>query len=102
MNKRGKRVDKNLKRDSALAEEVERWTKEKVGGKLQMRNVFGSVESATLIGKLLDQGAFTVDSYSVEKSAILSSGTTIHMFNEITRFINSRIRTADPGDFVWA
>jgi len=35
-------VDKNLKRDSALAEEVERWTKEKDGGKLQMRNVWVS------------------------------------------------------------
>jgi hypothetical protein len=35
-------VDKNLKRDSALAEEVERWAKEKDGGKLQMRNVWVS------------------------------------------------------------
>jgi len=41
MNKRGKRVDKNLKRDSALAEEVERWTKEKDGGKLQNEERLG-------------------------------------------------------------
>jgi hypothetical protein len=43
-----------------------------------------------------------VDRYPLKNSAILSSGTTIHMFNEITRFINPRIRTADPGDFFWA
>jgi len=34
-------VDKNLKRDSALAEEVERWTKEKDGGKLQNEERLG-------------------------------------------------------------
>jgi hypothetical protein len=29
----------------------------------------------------------------------LDSGTTIHIFNEISRFTN--FRTANPGDFVW-
>jgi hypothetical protein len=47
------------------------------------------MEPAIFIGKLLDQGAFTVDQYCVEKSAILDSGKTIHIFIEITRSIDS-------------
>lgn len=36
----------------------------------------------------------------MKNSAILDSGTTIHIFNEITRFLD--FRTAPDGDFVWA
>jgi hypothetical protein len=38
--------------------------------------------------------------YSLKNSAILDSGTTIHVFNQITRFVN--FRTAPDGEFVWA
>jgi len=36
----------------------------------------------------------------MKNSAILDSGTTIHIFNEITRFLD--FRTAPDVDFVWA
>jgi Reverse transcriptase (RNA-dependent DNA polymerase) len=48
----------------------------------------------------LDQGAFSTEQYPLKNSAILDSGTTIHIFNEISRFLN--FRSADHGDFVWA
>jgi hypothetical protein len=38
--------------------------------------------------------------YPLKNSSILNSGTTIHVFNQITRFIN--FRTAPDGEFVWA
>jgi hypothetical protein len=43
---------------------------------------------------------FSIAQYPLKNSAILDSGTTIHIFNEITRFL--RFRTAPIGDFVWA
>jgi hypothetical protein len=58
----------------------------------------GSFKSAFFVRKML--GAFSIDQYPLKNSAILDSGTTIHIFNEITRFVN--FRSADPGDFVWA
>jgi Reverse transcriptase (RNA-dependent DNA polymerase) len=65
-----------------------------------MRNI-GKVNSAFFIQKLIDKGAaFSIEKYPLKNSAILDSGTTIHIFNEIARFLN--FRTADPGDFVWA
>jgi hypothetical protein len=60
-------VDKNLKRDSALAEEVEQWTKEKDGGKLQMRNVWVSGishlhwEAVGPLAKSLHRGSISVE-----------------------------------------
>jgi hypothetical protein len=44
--------------------------------------------------------AFSIAQYPLKNSAILDSGTTIHIFNEITRFL--RFQTAPVGDFVWA
>jgi hypothetical protein len=38
--------------------------------------------------------------YPLKNSAILDSGTIIHMFNEIARFIN--FKPAPDGDFVLA
>ena len=65
-----------------------------------MRSV-GSVKSSFFVRKTIDHAAaFTVEHYPLKNSAILDSGTTIHIFNEISRFNN--FRTADPGDFVWA
>jgi hypothetical protein len=58
----------------------------------------GAVKSAFFVRKML--GAFSIDQYPLKNSAILDSGTTIHIFNEITRFVN--LRSADTGDFVWA
>ena len=60
----------------------------------------GSIKSAFFVRKQLDKAAFTVDQYPLKNSAILDSGTTIHIFNELSRF--NEFRTADPGDFVWA
>ena len=45
------------------------------------------------------KGAFSITSYPLKNSAILDSGTTIHIFNELRRFLN--FRTAS-SDFVWA
>src|SRR6202161_4573216 len=65
-----------------------------------MRSV-GSVKSSFFVRKTIDHAAaFTVEHYPLKNSAILDSGTTIHIFNEISRFNN--FRAADPGDFVWA
>lgn len=65
-----------------------------------MRSI-GNLDSASFIRKLVDKGAaFSVEQYPLKNLAILDSGTTIHIFNEIARFLN--LRTADLGDFVWA
>src|ERR1700722_1359044 len=59
----------------------------------------GSVKSSFFVRKEIDHtAAFTIDRYPLKNSAILDSGTTIHIFNEISRFTN--FRTADPRDFV--
>jgi len=44
--------------------------------------------------------AFSIDNYPLKNSAILDSGTTLHIFNQISRFLN--FRAALEGDFVWA
>ena len=44
--------------------------------------------------------AFAASVYPLINSAILDSGTTLHIFNQISRFID--FRAAPPGDFVWA
>jgi transposase InsO family protein len=49
---------------------------------------------------LVQHTAFSLSVYPLKNSAILDSGTTIHIFNQITRFLN--FRTALPGDFVYA
>jgi len=66
-----------------------------------MRRV-GTVPSSFFVreGKDKDQASFSTDIYPLKNSAILDSGTTIHIFNEITRF--NDFKTADPGDYVWA
>ena len=40
------------------------------------------------------------DTYPLKNSAILDSGTTIHVFNNPNRFHN--LTLALPGDFLWA
>jgi hypothetical protein len=45
-------------------------------------------------------GAFTIQQYPLIHSAILDSGTTLHIFNQISRFVN--LRKPMPGEFVWA
>lgn len=49
---------------------------------------------------LIQKAALSVSSYPLRCSAILDSGTTIHIFNTITRFLN--FRHAPPGDCVYA
>src|SRR5436190_15478766 len=57
----------------------------------------GKVESTFFV----QTAAFSTKiSYPLKNSAILDSGSTIHVFNEITRFLN--FRSAQPGDFLWA
>src|ERR1700735_11083 len=46
------------------------------------------------------RGAFTTTEYPLKNSAILDSGTTLYIFNQISRFIN--FRTAPEADFVYA
>jgi hypothetical protein len=41
-----------------------------------------------------------MNNYPLKNSAILDSGTTLHIFNQISRFLN--FRAAPEGDFVWA
>ena len=47
-----------------------------------------------------DQAALSTDRYPLKNSAILDTGSSTHIFNEITRFLH--FRTAPAGDFVWA
>lgn len=44
--------------------------------------------------------AFATGNYPLRNSAILDSGATIHVFNQISRFLN--FRTANPNDCLWA
>ena len=46
------------------------------------------------------QGTFTTTTYPLKHSAILDSGTTLHIFNMITRFLN--FRRALEGDYIYA
>ena len=46
------------------------------------------------------QGTFTTTIYPLKHSAILDSGTTLHIFNMITRFLN--FRRALEGDYIYA
>ncbi|KAM4060866.1 GAG-pre-integrase domain-containing protein [Hirsutella rhossiliensis] len=46
------------------------------------------------------KAAFAVDNYPLCHSALLDSGSTIDIFNEISRF--THFRRATPGDFLWA
>jgi GAG-pre-integrase domain len=46
------------------------------------------------------RAAFSIDQYPLKNSSILDSATTIHIFNEIARFID--FHTAPDGDFLWA
>ena len=66
-----------------------------------MRRV-GTVQSSFFVreGKDNDYASFSTDAYPLKNSAILDSATTIHIFNEITRFLD--FKTANPGDYVWA
>jgi GAG-pre-integrase domain len=49
---------------------------------------------------LTREPTFSIAQYPLKNSAILDSGTTIHIFNEISRFL--RFRPAESSDFVWA
>ena len=45
------------------------------------------------------RAAVPIDQYPLKNSSILDSATTIHIFNEIARFID--FHTAPDGDFLW-
>ena len=46
------------------------------------------------------RAALSVAQYPLKNSAILDTGSTIDIFNEISRFLN--FRAASHGDFLWA
>jgi len=48
--------------------------------------------------KLFEAGMTTTTQYGLRNAAILDSGATIHIFNEIARFRN--YRAAEPGDVI--
>ena len=62
-----------------------------------MREV-GRCSSSFFVSQL--QGTFSIGQYPLRNSAILDTGTTIDVFNEITRFIN--FNASPNGDFLWA
>ncbi|KAL3702648.1 hypothetical protein TMatcc_011227 [Talaromyces marneffei ATCC 18224] len=47
-----------------------------------------------------DLAALSINEYPLKHSALLDSGSSIHVFNEFERFIN--FRKAQVGDFLWA
>src|SRR5205809_2479621 len=46
------------------------------------------------------KSAMSVTQYPLRNSALLNTGSTLDIFNEISRFLN--FRTASYGDFLWA
>ena len=60
----------------------------------------GSQDSSIDYPLPLQHAAFSIAQYPLRNSSILDTGTTIDVFNEITRFID--FRAAPVGDFLWA
>ncbi|EED13614.1 hypothetical protein TSTA_098710, partial [Talaromyces stipitatus ATCC 10500] len=59
-----------------------------------------SCKSTCYIRMEKDLAALSINEYPLKHSALLDSGSSIHVFNEIERFVNFRKATA--GDFLWA
>jgi hypothetical protein len=92
---------------STFAEEVERLRKQKdtSGGTIRQRDdqewlVRSVGECTAAFVTVRSETAFSIAQYPLKNSAILDSGMTIRIFNEIARFLH--FRTAPQGDFVWA
>ncbi|KAF4469891.1 hypothetical protein FALBO_3208, partial [Fusarium albosuccineum] len=47
-----------------------------------------------------DESLADRSTYALKNSAILDSGATVHIFNDLSRF--TRLTAAAPGDFLWA
>ncbi|KAM4067972.1 GAG-pre-integrase domain-containing protein [Hirsutella rhossiliensis] len=60
----------------------------------------GKCSASFAIAHQPGQAAFSVESYPLCNSALLDSASTIHIFNQISRFLN--FRRATKGDFLWA
>ena len=84
-------VRKLLENDKNFAEKIK---KLQIAEKKKKKGSIEKVESVFFI-----QVVFST-SYLLKNSAILDSGSTIHVFNKIIRFLN--FWTARPGDFLWA
>ena len=65
-----------------------------------MHNVGACPGNAASFFLFHSQASFSVADYPLRHSAILDTGTTLHIFNEVSRFLD--LRTARTGDFVWA
>jgi hypothetical protein len=46
-----------------------------------------------------DLAALSINEYPLKHSALLDSGSSIHVFNELKRFVN--FRKLQYGDFLW-
>jgi hypothetical protein len=57
----------------------------------------GSIEEEEWV-RLFREAGLTASTYGLRNAAILDSGATIHIFNEIVRF--SHYRTAPTGDVI--
>jgi len=88
-------VDKNLKRDSALAEEVEQWTKEKDGGKLQMRNVWvngtSHLHRKAVGSRSIHHGSIL--RWKIGHSRFWDNNSHIHRNHQIHRLLNPNGRS---------
>ncbi|EED23215.1 conserved hypothetical protein [Talaromyces stipitatus ATCC 10500] len=93
-------TEKNLQ-DKKIREEVEDMLKRLTSTRLneiqKMNNKKGKNAEDFYIAI---QASFTATGYILYWSAILDSGSTIHVFHDIYRFENYRV--ALPGDFLWA
>ncbi|KJZ77348.1 hypothetical protein HIM_03072 [Hirsutella minnesotensis 3608] len=59
-----------------------------------------SIASSFLVALPPHKAAFSVESYPLCHSSLLDCGTTLHVFNQLSRFKN--FTTAEEGDFLWA
>jgi len=88
-------VDKNLKRDWALAEEVEQWTKEKDGSKLQMRNVWvngtSHLHRKAVGSRSIHRGSIL--RWKIGHSRFWENNSHIHRNHQIHRLLNPNSRS---------
>jgi hypothetical protein len=94
-------VNKKLEEDDQLRKEVNRLKgkKQKEGEANQDQDWLVQGVGTTKASFYTIKGvAFLINNYPLKNSAILDSGTTLHIFNQISQFLN--FRAALESDFV--
>ncbi|KAL3712549.1 hypothetical protein TMatcc_001248 [Talaromyces marneffei ATCC 18224] len=71
-----------------------------IGPPRKKKNQVGRCKAAYFVRMEKDLAALSINEYPLKHSALLDSGSSIHVFNEFERFIN--FRKAQVGDFLWA